>query len=120
MVGEVRRAPDRRLAHRAPHPALAEGWCAGGWVMDAARGRDATGWECLTLIGEPLSPLGIRPVGPAVAEEESARRGHRRALGRRLHCWIRTPVGGRAVPWGTEGATEEVWAGTALREDALA
>src|SRR5712691_12125677 len=61
MVGEVRRAPDRRLAHRAPHPAMAEGWCAGGWVMDAARGRDATGWECLTLIGERIwAPVRVR------------------------------------------------------------
>src|SRR5438128_5928441 len=114
MVGEVRRAPDRGPAHRAPHPAMAEGRCAGGWIMDAARGGDATGWERLTLIGQSVPPLCVRPVGPPVAEEAGARRGDRRALGRRLHCWIRAPVGGRAVPWGTQGATEEVWTGTAL------
>src|SRR5690242_1986057 len=97
---------------------MVERRCAGGWDVDAAGGRGATGWECLTHTGEPVSSLCVRPVRPAMAEEGGARRGHRRALGRRLHCWIRMPVGGRAVPWGPEGAIEEVWAGTALRQDA--
>jgi hypothetical protein len=51
----------------------------GSWTQQEA--GDATGWECLTLTRQPVPPLCVRPVGPAVAEEDGARRGDRRALG---------------------------------------
>ena len=87
LVGEVRRAPGGRPAHRAPHPEVAEGRGAGRRSADTQRGRDGTRRQHQSAAGQHLPALRVRSVDPAVEKEASARTGHRRALRRRLRRW---------------------------------
>ena len=72
------RVADRRVVR------LIQKWLRAGVLEDGKRiqtgGRDAPGRKCLAAFGERLSSLCIRPVGPSVASETSARRCHRGAI----------------------------------------
>src|SRR6516225_9801813 len=118
MAGQVRRAPDCGPARRATHPEMAERRRAGGWEALAGGGRNAAGWQRFAALGEYLSPLGLRSVGPRLASEASPWRHDRRAVCGRYRAGIPGEVGRRTVLGGTDGAISEVRARTASREDA--
>ena len=84
---QVRRASDRGPARRAAHPEMAERRRAGGWEADTGGRRDAPGRQCFAAVGERLSSLRVRPVGPSMASEASARRRDRRAIRGRHRGW---------------------------------
>src|SRR4029077_8319561 len=120
MAGEVRRAPDCGPARRANDPEVAQRGRAGGWETDTGGGRDAPGRQCFAAVGQRLSPLRVRPVGPSVASEAGARRRDRGAFCGRHRGWIQGQSGGRSVSGRTYGTHEEVQSGTASRENAPA
>ena len=74
------RIADRRVVR------LIQKWLNAGVLEDGKRiaggGRDAAGRQCIAAAGEHLPPLRLRPVGPSMASEASARRRDRRALRR--------------------------------------
>jgi retron-type reverse transcriptase len=80
------RIADRRVVR------LIQKWLNAGVLEDGKRirsgRRDAPGRQCFAAVGQRLSPLRVRPVGPSVASEAGARRCDRGAFCGRHRGWI--------------------------------
>src|SRR5207245_1080726 len=74
MVGQVSRAPHRGPARRATDPEVAQSRRAGGWKANADRAGHGPGRKHQPALGQRLSPLRVRTLGPAVEEEAAARK----------------------------------------------
>src|SRR5262249_12010985 len=118
MAGEIPRAPDRRPARRAADPEMAQRGCAGGWEANTSGGRDAARRECIAAVGQRVPPLRVRPLGPSLATEASARRHDRGAFCGRYRAWVSGENGCRTVSGRADREDAEVQPGTASRENA--
>src|ERR1700677_4952334 len=78
----------QRGARRATDPEMAQRGRAGGWETNTHGRRNAPGRQCFAAVGQRISSLRVRPVGPSVASEAGARRRYRGALCRRHRGWI--------------------------------
>jgi RNA-directed DNA polymerase len=90
------RIADRRVVR------LIQKWLKAGVLEEGRRTQTemgtVQGGSITPALGQRLSPLCVRPLGPAVETEAGARRCRGLALRRRLRRWIRASSGGRAIP----------------------
>ena len=93
------RIADRRVVR------LIQKWLNAGVLEDGKRIRveegTPQGGSASPLLGQRLSALRVRPVGPSMASEARARRCDRRAICGRLRGGLSQQSGCRSVPGGT-------------------
>ena len=91
---------------------LIQKWLTAGVLEDgkwsATEEGDTAGRDGLAAPGERLPALRLRPVGPAMAEANSARRDDRRPLRRRLRGGLPAREGRGPIPGRPPATTREV------------